>query len=217
VHYCQSCDGPVALEPRDGHAVCPECGRAGEAAALGPVFVVTGASCSGKTAALAPLARRLSGRCVTLDADLLMDSAAALSGSQPVNWPAFRGAWLAIAHGVAQSGMPTVLLAPFIPAHLRDLPARRWIAEIRFILLDCPDELRRARISARPPWRDRDIEEQVEFGRWLRRNIPDRIDTSSGTPDDTAAAIAARINRHLTGTKQTPKEAPPPVNDRLEH
>lgn len=141
------------------------------------------------------------GRAADGAADLLMDAAGALSGSQPINWPAFRDAWLAIAHGVAQSGMPTVLLGPFIPGHLQQLPARRWIADIRFIALDCPDELRRGRISARPPWRRRDIEEQVVFGQWLRRNIAERVDTSSGTPEDTAAAIAAWIDRHLTGSQ----------------
>lgn len=197
MHYCQSCDTPVAMEPRDGRAACPNCGRAGAAATLRPLFVVTGASGSGKTAVLAPLARRLAGRCLTFDADLLMDAATALSGGQPVDWPAFRGAWLAIAHGAAQSGLPTVLLGPFIPGHLAELPARRWIADIRFIVLDCPDELRRSRISARPPWRSRDLGEQVEFGQWLRRNIADRIDTSQGTPDDAAAAITAWIDRHL--------------------
>jgi predicted kinase len=194
------------MVPRNGHAICPECGHVDDAAALAPLFIVTGASGSGKTAVFAPLARRLQGRCVTFDADLLMDAAGALSGSQPINWPALRDAWLAVAHGIAQSGMPTVLLAPFIPGHLQELPARRWIADIQFIVLDCPDELRRARISARPPWRSRDIDEQVEFGQWLRRNITDRVDTSSGTPQDTAAAIAAWIDRCLTADSQMPEQ-----------
>lgn len=197
VHYCQRCDPPVIMEPRDGHAVCPTCGQAGEEAALGPLFVVTGASGAGKTAVFPALARRLQGRCVTFDADWLIDAAGALSGSQPINWSAFRDAWLAVAHGAAQSGLPTVLLGPFIPEHLEGIPARRWIGEIRSIVLDCPDELRRARINARPAWRSRDIDEQVEFGRWLRANIPDRVDTSLGTPQDTADAVAAWVDRHL--------------------
>jgi len=187
------------MEPRDGHAVCPQCGWADDAV-LGPLFIVTGASCSGKTAVLAPLARRLRGRCITFDADLLLDSAGALSGGKPINWTGFRDAWLAVAHGVAQAEMPTVLLGPFIPDHLRDLPARRWTGDIHFFALDCPDDLRRARISARPRWRSHDIEGQVEFGQWIRRNIPDRFDTSNGTPEDTAAAISAWVDRHLAGT-----------------
>ena len=168
MHYCQSCDTPVVMEPRDGRAVCPQCGRADDAA-LGPLFIVTGASGSGKTAVLAPLAALLRGRCVTFDADLLMDPAKALNGGEPIIWPAFRDAWLAVAHGVAQSGLPTVLLGPFIPGHLA--------------------------------WRGRDIDEQVEFGRWLRRNIPDRVDTSRGTPEDTALAVTAWVDRHLTTTE----------------
>jgi predicted kinase len=187
------------MEPRDGRAACPQCGRTDDAV-LGPLFIVTGASGSGKTAVLAPLARRLRGRCVTVDADMLMDSAAALNEGKEIIWPAFWDAWLSFAHGVAQSGLPTVLLGPLMPDHLRDLPARRWTGDIRFLVLDCPDDLRRDRINARPVWRSRDIDEQVEFGRWLRRNIPDSVDTSSGTPEDTAASIAAWIDRHLTGT-----------------
>ena len=200
MHYCQSCDTPVVMEPRAGRAVCLRCGRADDAA-VGPLLIVTGASGSGKTAVLAPLARMLRGRCVTFDTDLLIDSAAALNGGAPVIWPAFRDAWLAVAHGIAQSGMPTALLGPFIPDHLRNLPARRWIGDVRFMLLDCPDELRRDRLNARPLWRRRDIEKQVEFGRELRRIIPDRVDTSSGTPEDTAAAVTAWLDRRLASVQ----------------
>lgn len=187
------------MEPRDGYAVCPQCGRRHDAA-VAPLFLVTGASCSGKTAVLAPLARMLRGRCITFDADLLLDSAGTLSAGRPINSNAFRDAWLALAHGVAQAGMPTVLLGPFIPDHLHNLPARRWIGDIHYFALDCPDHLRRARMSARPRWRRHDTEEQVEFGRWLRRSIPDRVDTGNGRPADAAAAISAWVDRHLTGT-----------------
>jgi hypothetical protein len=88
---------------------------------------------------------------------------------------------------------------PVHPDHTRDLSARPWIGDIHFIVLDCPDELRRARISARPAWRSRNIDEQVEFGRWLRRNIPDRAGASGGTPEETAAAIITWIDRHVVG------------------
>jgi hypothetical protein len=76
------------------------------------------------------------------------------------------------------------------PGISKNSPARRWISDIHVIALDCPDELRRTRINARPPWRSRYIEEQVEFSRWLRGTIADRIDTSGGTPEHAAAAIA---------------------------
>jgi hypothetical protein len=158
---------------------------------------MTGASASGKTAILAPLARLLAGRCVTFDVDFLLDAAGALSGDQPIRWSAFRDAWLSIAHGIAQVGMPTVLLGPLMPEHLANLPARRWIGEIHYLVLDCPDEVRRERIETRPAWRNREIEEQTRFGRRLRENIAEYVDTNAGTPQDAANAVAAWVTGHL--------------------
>ena len=183
------------MEPHDGLAVCPGCGRREDGAAIAPLFVVTGASGSGKTTVYAPLARLLAGRCVTFDADLLMDAAGELSGDRPIRWPAFRAAWLAAAHGVAQSGLATVLLGPFIPSQLDELPARRWVGPVRFLVLDRPDDLRRERMQARPGWRSRDITEQTEFGRWSRVHIPERVDTP---PQDAATAVAAWVTGQLT-------------------
>jgi hypothetical protein len=197
VHYCQSCDEPIVMEPDDGAARCPACGRLDKAGAVEPLFVVTGASGAGKTAILAPLAQLLAGRCVTFDVDWLLDAAGALSGDKVIAWPALRDAWLSVAHGVAQAGMPTVLLGQLVPDQLEPLPARRWIGEIHYLLLDCSDDVRRQRIECRPAWRDRNVNEQTYFGRWLRDNISDRIDTSAGTPEDTAEAVAAWVGQHL--------------------
>ena len=185
------------MEPHEGLARCPVCGRADDGAAIAPLFVVTGASCSGKTAIFAPLTRLLAGRCVTFDVDWLIDPARGLSGGQPIPWSAFRDAWLSVAHGVAQAGLPTVLLGPLTPEHLADLPARRWIGDVHFLLLDCPDDVRRERIEARPAWRSRDIEEQVAFGRWLRQNLTDHVETARGRPHDTATAVAAWVSERL--------------------
>ncbi len=138
------------MEPVGGVARCPTCGRRDEAASIQPLFVVTGASGAGKTAVFGPLAKLLAGRCVTFDVDWLLDSAGELSGGQQIAWPAFRDAWLAVAHGVAQSELPTVLLGPLIPEHLDELPARRWVGDIDFLLLDCSDEARR-RADRSPP------------------------------------------------------------------
>ena len=186
------------MEPSGQEAQCPFCGSRSDGAARAPLFVVTGASGSGKTAILAPLAAALAAECVTFDADVLLDAASALSSGQPIDWPGFHAALLAVAHGVAQSGRPTVLLAPLGPGVLESLPARRWIGEIRYLVLDCPDDVRRQRMAARPPWRLHDVDEQVSWGRWLRANVPDRVDTTQGTPADSAAAVASWVLRRLS-------------------
>jgi len=139
----------------------------------------------------------LTAGCVTFDADILIDAASDLSGGQPISWPAFYAAWLAVAHGVAQSGRPTVLLAGLVPGTLESLAASRWIGEIRYLVLDCPDDVRRQRMAARPPWRLHDVEEQISFGRWLREHVPDRVDTGQGTPAEAAAAVASWVTDQL--------------------
>jgi hypothetical protein len=93
--------------------------------------------------------------------------------------------------------MPTVLLGPLVPDHLDGLPARRWVGDIHYLLVDCSDELRRKRIEQRPPWRNSDIEKQTTFGRWLRDTIPDRVDTSHDPLDVTATAVATWVTQHL--------------------
>jgi hypothetical protein len=187
------------MEPIGGRAAqCPACGSRSDGAARAPLFVVTGASASGKTAILAPLAAALAADCVTFDADVLLDAASALSRGQPIDWAAFHAALIAVAHGVAQSGRPTVLLAPLGPGTLELIPARRWIGDISYLVLDCTDDVRRRRMAARPPWRLHDVEEQVSWGRWLRANVPDRVDTTEGTPADSAAAVASWVLRQLS-------------------
>jgi hypothetical protein len=47
VHYRQSYDSPTVMDPRGGRAVCQECGRCDDAV-IRPLFVVRGASGSGK-------------------------------------------------------------------------------------------------------------------------------------------------------------------------
>jgi hypothetical protein len=172
-----------------GLARCPLCGRL-DVAVVAPVFLVTGASGSGKTTLFPLVAQRLTGRATTFDVDWLLDAAGGLSRGEPIDWPSFRAAWLAVAHGVAQTGMPTVLLGPFMPEQLDELPSRQWIGDIHWLVLDCSDDTRRRRIEQRPIWRARDVDEQTKFGQWLRANIDDRIDTEDLRPEQTADAVA---------------------------
>ncbi len=197
MHYCQSCDVPTPMDPAGDAAVCPTCGRSDSTARRADLFIVTGASGAGKTTVFELLLAHLAGRCAVFDVDWLIDPLT--RSSDGVDWVSFRDAWLHVAHGVAQNGIPTMLLGPIIPDHVDDLLGRRWIADIHYLALDCPDDERRRRINARPAWRSKDIEPQVEFGRWLRDNLP-TIDTSTCTPVETATAIAAWFEEHSART-----------------
>lgn len=121
---------------------------------------MTGASGSGKTAIFPHLAAALPEYAVS-DMDWLIDPLKTSTGS--VDWDAFRDAWLSVAHGLAQGRRSTVLLGPLLPEWVETLPSRRWIGPIRFAVLDCSDDQRRARLTQRPAWREHAIEEHLGF------------------------------------------------------
>jgi len=195
MHYCQSCDAPHLMVPTDDGAQCPACGRMDAAARRMPLFIVTGASGAGKSTLFPLLLERLSGRCLVFDVDWLIDPMKRADGE--VDWDAFRDAWLTVAHGAAQNGQPVVLLSPFHPGQLDELPARAWVGDIHFLVLDCPDDERERRIRARPPWRARDIDQQNAFGAWLRDHVSPAVDTAELTPDAAADAVARWIDAVL--------------------
>jgi hypothetical protein len=123
VYYCQACDDPHLMEPDDGVARCPACGSVDPHPVIRPLFVVTGASGSGKTTIFPELLSRMSGWCAVFDADWLIDPLGRAAKDGQIDWAAFTDTWLHVAHGVAQNGLPTLLLAPFIPREPRQ-PAR---------------------------------------------------------------------------------------------
>ncbi|MFG2044184.1 hypothetical protein [Dactylosporangium sp. NPDC048998] len=196
MHYCQRCDDPIVMAPRGDLAVCPDCGAAEPARRL-PLFVVTGASGSGKTAVFPHLVAELPD-CLVFDADWLIGPFERACEFGEVDWPAFRDAWLSFAHGAAQSGRHTVLLAPFMPAQLDDLPGRRWVGELHFAVLDCADDVRTARLAARPRWRERAIERHLGFAAHLRGGVGAIVRTDDGTPAESARRVADWVRSRIS-------------------
>ena len=196
MHYCESCPDPTLMGPASGVAVCPICGPE-EAAPTQPFLVVTGASGSGKSTLLYPLAHELAGEAAVFDIDSLIAPFNMQADGVGVNWAAVRAAWLSVAHGLAAGGLPTVLLGPLAPFHLQDLRQTRWVRSLHFFLLDCPDAIRRERLEARPPWRgrqrERDIEEQTRWSAWLREHIHEGVDTGGAGVDETVKSVAAWV------------------------
>lgn len=199
MHYCEQCDDPVRLTPlADDTAVCGRCGAV-SAVRKRQLFMVVGASASGKTTVLPDLIAALP-ECAVFDVDWLIDPMTRASLPDPVDWASFRATWLAVAHGLAQGGRSTVLLGPFIPENLEGLPERQWITDIRFALLDCADDVRRSRLEARPRWRERNIDEHLAFAAHLRG--PANLDgptirTDLMPPGDVARDLAAWVRSHL--------------------
>src|SRR5690606_12569319 len=138
LHYCERCPEPELPRPVSGlEAVWPGCGDRLTVRRV-PLFAVTETSASGMTNVLSVLVAALS-ECVVFDVDWLIDPLGRLCLPDPMDWAGFRDTWLSVAHGVAAGGRTTVLLGPFVPEQMAELPARRWVTDIHFALLDCAD------------------------------------------------------------------------------
>jgi hypothetical protein len=191
--FCMTC-GPDAVLERDEGAVlrCPSCGDQQAVPAL-PLYLVTGASGTGKTTITGPLRHSLPG-CEVFDTDVILQTAA-------LGWDTFGNTWLRLAHAIALGGRVTVLCGSMLPGNLEALPARKLIGPIRSCTLDCPDAILAARLRDRPAWRGSSSEaviaEHQRFAAWLRANIRPCYDTSQLSPAETAGRIATWISQGL--------------------
>src|SRR5580693_6961017 len=108
------------VKPPD-EVFCMSCGAGSWLPAL-PLFVVTGASGTGKTTITGPLRALLPGYLVA-ETDVILHVAA-------LGWDTWRNTWLQLAHAAALGGQATVLTGSFTPGQLERLPARKLIGPI---------------------------------------------------------------------------------------
>lgn len=186
------------------HLRCTECGQANPANIL-PLFVVTGASGSGKSTVL-PFLRPLLPEMIVLDKDLLWGYTA---GDK------FHEAWLRLVYSLAQSGRHAVILGTIMPGDLAKSEHRGLVGQIHFLNLHCADAEREARLKARPEWRgsggDAFITEHINFAHWLLDNASTAFNPPMPTVDTTgisaaqaAALIADWITARLDGHFKVP-------------
>lgn len=172
---------------------CPRCGSESWLPAL-PLFVVTGASGTGKSTITGAL-RSLLPRCLVVEGDVILHVAA-------LGWDNFRNTWLQLAHAAALGGQVTVLTGSITPDDLERLPGRKLIGPIHTALLDCPDDVLADRLRARPAWRGAHgmITQNQQFAAWLRSRITPSFDTSAASPTEVAEQVAAWVQPLLPDT-----------------
>jgi hypothetical protein len=173
-----------------------------------PLFVVTGASGTGKTTIVDPLRRRLPG-CEIFETDVILHVAAP-------SWDTWRNTWLQLAHAIAWNGRATVLCGSLAPEHLVDLPARRLLGPIHFCNLDCPDAVLAERLRARPAWRgwtEERIVEHQRFAAWLRARIRPTFDTSMLGAEEAADRVARWVQGLLAGAEPSDIASPAPPSN----
>lgn len=152
--------------------------------------IITGAPGAGKSLAVKKL-RELAHDFLVFDMDDLLGVASELAQTDVTHdasrWPAYRKVWLELLVAVAKNGKLPVL---FGPIDKQDLAGLRTGLELHYLLLDCPDALRRERLNQRG-WTEAQILEALEDAGALRASIFTKVDSSLNNPDETARALAA--------------------------
>jgi hypothetical protein len=154
------------------------------------LFVLTGAPGSGKTAVLVTVRERLTG-VVVVDMDAFLDAGSALAGADlryaADHWAAYTELCRQLVAAVIESGIDCLLLTPLEP---RQVPA--WPpGKIAWAVLDCPDAVRRERLTARG-MTDDEIEDAVRDAAVLRGvGLP--VVRSTGTVAETAVRVTGWV------------------------
>lgn len=175
-------------------AVCPQCRHEQPFVSM-PLFVVTGASGSGKTTIALELSRK-PGDFMILDQDILWNDA---FNSPENEYRVFRNTWLRMVKNIHQSGRSVVLFGSAIPKQYETCVERRYLSAIHYLALVCdPCELER-RLKQRPQWRksgtDENVKNMLDFNGWLRNNATTtnppmtQVDTTAQTVPETTQAI----------------------------
>jgi broad-specificity NMP kinase len=193
-------------------AVCPVCKYECRFLSL-PLFVVTGASGSGKTTVALELVKTAE-NFVILDQDILWNDA---FNAPEDDYQLFRNTWLRMVKNINQAGKSVVLFGSAIPEQYESCVERRYLKTIHYLALMCePLELER-RLVERPNWRksgsSENLKRMLEFNKWLSENASKTepkmtlLDTTKITVQETAKSIYEWIeaaNSHVTSLDKDP-------------
>lgn len=165
-----------------------------------PLFIITGASCAGKSTVCEELFKTESDY-IVMESDLLWEE----RFNTPENhYYDYRRLWLRVCANIAQIGKPVVLCGCATPEQFEYLPERELFTDIHYLAVVCTDEVldRRMRIG-RKVTDDAWIQSSVHFNHWLQENgarcVPgiELLDTSALTPQEGAERLDRWIRARI--------------------
>jgi shikimate kinase len=206
LNICEKCGAYRAdkrVDPSGPFVICPECGHRHNFT-YSPLWVVSGASASGKSTVCRHLTGKLE-QVVLLDSDILWREA---FNTPENNFADFFETWLRMCKNIAQSGRPVVLFGAGagVPENLENCIERRFFSSIHYLALVCADEVLIQRLQTRPAWRSANsasfIKDQVRFNQWFLHYNRDGLepairllDTSLLSLEETAQEITSWIDQ----------------------
>ena len=169
-----------------------------------PLFIVTGASCVGKSTACEVLFGREQDY-IVLESDLLWRD---FYNTPEDNYREYRKTWLNVCAGVSQIDLPCVLCGCATPEQFEPLEERGLFSGIHYLAVVCTEEklLERAR-SGRGVTDKGWLDSSLHFNRWLREHAENTrpairlLDNTDLSAEQTAEKIDAWIRDMLQKQK----------------
>ncbi|WP_280140353.1 AAA family ATPase [Paenibacillus jilunlii] len=123
-----------------------------------PLFIVTGASGSGKTYVIKEL-RRMMPDFDIFDPDNLVE----FIGH---DWEKMRNIWLRVALNIAQSGRMTIICGTMMPWDIEKCADVPFFKHVYYLNLHCDEETREKRLHLRG-WPEEEIQNHINFAKRL--------------------------------------------------
>ena len=137
-----------------------------------PLFIITGASCVGKSTMCEELFKKEMDY-IVIESDLLWND----NFNTPENdYCEYRRLWMRMCANISQIGMPVVLCGCAIPAQFEQQPERAYFTDIHYLAVVCSDEcldkrLREGRKIDDTSW----LKSSLDFNTWLKDNADKTI------------------------------------------
>ena len=156
------------IEPDGPFAICPDC-KHPHPFMMQPLFVLTGASGTGKSTLCLSLLREPA--IIALEVDIFWRQEFATSQD---DYYGFRNLCLQVAKNVQQNGRPVLLCGSSTPGQCEKCVQVRYFSHIHYLALVCDNQALEARLNARPAWRDsakaQFIEAMLAYNQWFKDN-----------------------------------------------
>lgn len=157
-----------------------------------PLFIITGASCVGKSTLCEQLFLHEKDY-IVMESDLLWND---MYNTPEDDYCAYRRLWMRMCANISQIGKPVVLCGCAIPKQFENQPEREMFSDIYYLAAVCGDEVLEDRMrNGRKVNEEGWIKSSLDFNNWLKQNADKTspritlLDTTNLSPSQ-AAGIA---------------------------